>query len=42
MGQSEPTRNLALKLVRGLTGTVRQITATHRMDKLHQLSAIKY
>ncbi len=28
-------------VVRGLTGTVRQITATHRMDKLHQLSAIK-
>ncbi len=29
-------------VVRGLTGTVRQITATHRMDKLHHLSAIKY
>ncbi len=29
-------------VVRGLTGTVRQITATHRMDKLHRLSAIKY
>ena len=29
-------------VVRGLTGTVRQITATHRMDKLHTLSAIKY
>lgn len=29
-------------VVRGLTGTVRQIIATHRMDKLHQLSAIKY
>jgi len=29
-------------VVRGLTGTVRRITATHRMDKLHQLSAIKY
>lgn len=29
-------------VVRGLTGTVRQITATHRMDKLHELSAIKY
>jgi fructose-1,6-bisphosphatase II len=29
-------------VVRGLTGTVRQITATHRIDKLHQLSAIKY
>lgn len=29
-------------VVRGLTGTVRQITATHRIDKLHSLSAIKY
>jgi fructose-1,6-bisphosphatase II len=29
-------------VVRGLTGTVRQISAVHRMDKLHQLSAIKY
>jgi fructose-1,6-bisphosphatase II len=29
-------------VVRGLTGTVRQITATHRMDKLHVISAIKY
>ena len=29
-------------VVRGLTGTVREITATHRMDKLHHLSAIKY
>ena len=29
-------------VVRGLTGTVRQINATHRMDKLHQLSAVKY
>lgn len=29
-------------VVRGLTGTVRQITATHRIDKLHTLSAIKY
>jgi fructose-1,6-bisphosphatase II len=29
-------------VVRGLTGTVRQITATHRWDKLSQLSAIKY
>jgi fructose-1,6-bisphosphatase II len=29
-------------VVRGLTGTVRQITATHRTDKLNQLSAIKY
>jgi fructose-1,6-bisphosphatase II len=29
-------------VVRGLTGTVRQIFATHRIDKLHVLSAIKY
>ncbi len=29
-------------VVRGLTGTVRQITATHRTDKLHKISAIKY
>lgn len=29
-------------VVRGLTGTVRQITALHRIDKLHELSAIKY
>ncbi len=29
-------------VVRGLTGTVRQITATHRIDKLDHLSAIKY
>jgi len=29
-------------VVRGLTGTVRQITATHRWDKLSRLSAIKY
>jgi len=29
-------------VVRGLTGTVRQITATHRVDKLRHLSAIKY
>jgi fructose-1,6-bisphosphatase II len=29
-------------VVRGLTGTVRQIIATHRIDKLHQLSSIKY
>jgi fructose-1,6-bisphosphatase II len=29
-------------VVRGLTGTVRQIIATHRMDKLHRLSSIKY
>jgi fructose-1,6-bisphosphatase II len=29
-------------VVRGLTGTVRQITATHRIDKLRHLSAVKY
>lgn len=29
-------------VVRGLTGTVRQIVATHRWDKLNQFSAIKY
>jgi fructose-1,6-bisphosphatase II len=29
-------------VVRGLTGTVRQIIATHRWDKLNQLSTIKY
>jgi fructose-1,6-bisphosphatase II len=29
-------------VVRGLTGTVRQILATHRLDKLEQFSAIKY
>jgi len=29
-------------VVRGLTGTVRQITATHHIDKLRQMSAIKY
>jgi fructose-1,6-bisphosphatase II len=29
-------------VVRGQTGTVRQIMATHRLDKLEQLSAIKY
>jgi len=29
-------------VVRGLTGTVRQIIATHRIDKLDKLSAIKY
>ena len=29
-------------VVRGLTGTVRQIIATHKMDKLHHLSGIKY
>jgi len=29
-------------VVRGLTGTVRRITATHRWDKLDHLSVIKY
>ena len=29
-------------VVRGLTGTVRQIRATHRLDKLEELSTIKY
>lgn len=29
-------------VVRGLTGTVRQIRATHRLDKLEELSSIKY
>ncbi len=29
-------------VVRGLTGTVRQIIATHRFDKLNPLSSIKY
>src|SRR5574339_1010004 len=29
-------------VVRGLTGTVRQMQATHRLDKLDKLSAVKY
>lgn len=29
-------------VVRGLTGTVRRIKATHSMDKLRELSAVKY
>ena len=29
-------------VVRGMTGTVRQITATHRIDKLRRFSAVKY
>lgn len=29
-------------VVRGMTGTVRQISATHQIDKLRQLSAVKY
>jgi fructose-1,6-bisphosphatase II len=38
-GQGARTDSL---VVRGLTGTVREITATHRWDKLNELSAIKY
>jgi fructose-1,6-bisphosphatase II len=38
-GESASTDSL---VVRGMTGTVRQITATHQVDKLRQLSAIKY
>jgi len=38
-GNSASTDSL---IVRGMTGTVRQITATHQVDKLRQLSAIKY
>ena len=29
-------------VVRGLTGTVRQISATHRLDKLEELGTLKY
>ena len=29
-------------VVRGLTGTVRRIEASHKISKLHELSAIKY
>jgi fructose-1,6-bisphosphatase II len=29
-------------VVRGMTGTVRQITAQHRIDKLRQFAAVKY
>ena len=29
-------------VVRGLTGTVRQINATHRLDKLRQLGSVRY
>jgi fructose-1,6-bisphosphatase II len=29
-------------VVRGMTGTVRQINATHRIDKLRQFAAVKY
>lgn len=38
-GDSASTDSL---VVRGMTGTVRQITATHQIDKLRQLSAIKF
>jgi fructose-1,6-bisphosphatase II len=38
-GDSASTDSL---VVRGMTGTVRQITATHQIDKLRQLSAVKY
>lgn len=38
-GNSASTDSL---VVRGMTGTVRQITATHQVDKLRQLSAVKY
>ncbi|NTU56609.1 MAG: class II fructose-bisphosphatase [Anaerolineales bacterium] len=38
-GDSASTDSL---VVRGMTGTVRQITATHQIDKLRQLSAFKY
>ncbi len=38
---SEGARTDSL-VVRGLTGTVRQIIATHRWDKLNRLSPIKY
>jgi fructose-1,6-bisphosphatase II len=38
-GNSASTDSL---VVRGLTGTVRQIIATHRIDKLRQFSAVKY
>lgn len=39
MGDGAKTQTL---VVRGLTGTVRHITATHRWDKLKRLSAIDY
>jgi fructose-1,6-bisphosphatase II len=29
-------------VVRGLTGTVRQMQATHRLDKLDKISTVKY
>jgi fructose-1,6-bisphosphatase II len=39
LGEGARTDSL---VVRGLTGTVRQIRATHRWEKLNRLSAIKY
>ena len=38
-GTSASTNSL---VVRGMTGTVRQITATHQVDKLRKLSAINF
>ena len=38
-GDSATTDSL---VVRGMTGTVRQIAATHQIDKLRQLSAVRY
>jgi len=38
-GDSATTDSL---VVRGMTGTVRQIEATHQIDKLRQLSAVRY
>jgi fructose-1,6-bisphosphatase II len=29
-------------VLRGLTGTVRRIQATHRLDKLDKISRVKY
>jgi fructose-1,6-bisphosphatase II len=29
-------------VVRGVTGTVRQVIATHRFEKLEEISAIEY
>jgi fructose-1,6-bisphosphatase II len=38
-GEGASTETL---VVRGLTGTVRQMQATHRLDKLDRISAVKY
>jgi fructose-1,6-bisphosphatase II len=38
-GQGAITESL---VVRGRTGTIRRITAIHRMDKLRQLSQVRY